>query len=140
MSGGSAPQSWLVDPMGVPDRAAATEVPVEEVQETTVGGALPGVVVVPAHPILDRGREASVQLELFDTEKLGAALVAFSNVAKLVERLGAHQPWMMLPGTTVLGLAGKQGIDAVVVDPAPDVLGPVWTEQSLRRLKEANGG
>lgn len=132
-----APRSWLVDPMEAYDEVD-TSPPVEIAQPTVVGGGLPGVVVVPAHPVAGGHMEASVEFELFETVTLGAALVAFSNVAKLVERLGAHQPWLMLPGAALLGLAGSQRIDAVVLDPAPGVVRSVWTEQSLRQLQEAN--
>lgn len=102
-------------------RAALEPTATPLVPTTTIGGTLPPVVV-PAHPGADG-------VELGDGT---AAVVAFSTVGGLVERLGPDQPWAMVPASTARA-AARRAV-AVVLDPAPGVCAPRWSAPRIDAL------
>lgn len=114
-----------------PAPAARAAVPPTTV-DATVGSSLPPVVVVPAHPGPD-----GVELELIPLGGGTAAVVAFSTVAGLLERLGPDQPWAMVPASTALA-AGRRAA-AVVLDPAPGVCAPRWSAPRVEALAQEVG-
>lgn len=93
---------------------------------------LPNVVVVPAHP---RSDGSGLSIELGNDRGTPVAIV-FSSVKQLIERLGKHQPWIMLPSTKLPGLLGVSDLE-IVKDPIASTCTPVWTEERLQALVEA---
>lgn len=102
---------------------------------TTIGSALPPVVVVPAHP---RVEGSGIELELVRLDGDTAAVVAFSTVAGLVAQLGADQPWLMVRGEAVLALARTAA--TVVLDPVPGTCEQWWTPERVATIGAVRRG
>lgn len=78
-----------------------------------VGDQLPPVVVVPAHPApVGPGYAPTVHVELTRLADDGVAMVAYSNVARLVELLGGQQPWVMLPAGALCSIMQARSVHA----------------------------
>ena len=96
----------------------------------TVGGDLPGVVMVPAHPRLDGSRGFDIELTVSNGRPL---IPAFSTVDGLVRALGEHQPWLGLTpaqiGTVYSGVP-------IVLDPVAGVVEKLWSADRLAALGE----
>ncbi len=92
--------------------------------------ALPGVVYVPAHPVIRAGRP-DIELELRRLGDGSRVLPAFSTRSKLVTALGPAQPWAALPLSEARGLAGDGGVPVVVIDPPVDAGAWRWTARDV---------
>jgi hypothetical protein len=100
--------------------------------ECTVSCDVDRALFVPARPQFGE-RQGDIAIELFRLATGQPVLLAFRSAEALVERLGLYQPWLCLPGETVVSMSG--GI--LLVDPSPDVVQPMWTEERLNALKDA---
>lgn len=126
-----APQSWLEDPFSYePHRDPDPPVPQEP--PTRIGVSMPPVVVIPARP---RSDGQGVEIELSPRVTGDPVALVFSNVERLVERLGRHQPWMMAPSAAVPTLLGTAAI-AIVLDPSEKLCAAQWTAERLRTLED----
>ena len=97
---------------------------------------LPGELVVPVFPF-DGDGFVRIQIQLVrNGERLLAA--GFTSQALLVERLGEFQPWLRMAGDAFFALLGTHRIDGLIIDPLPAQVGPVWTQEALSALDEAN--
>jgi hypothetical protein len=92
--------------------------------------ALPGVVYVPAHPVMSAGRP-DIELEVRRLDDGSRALPAFTTRSKLVAALGPAQPWAALPLSEARGLAGDGGVPVVVIDPPVDAGAWRWTARDV---------
>lgn len=143
------PRSWLVSPVvyaaderrqreqaKLQRQAPAENDSLSAVTETTVGQRhLPSVVVVPAHPVpADR-----VGIELATLLSGVEVAIIFSNVAKLVDRLGKAQPWIMLPSAQLVRQLGSQAT-TIVLDPGPGVVRPRWSPSRVKLFTEVIDG
>jgi hypothetical protein len=126
-----APQSWLEDSFSY-EPSSESDPPVPEEPPTRIGVALPPVVVIPAHPKPD-GR--SVEIELTARVSGDPVAIVFSNVERLIERMGRCQPWAMVPAAAVPSLLGSAAI-TIVLDPSEKICAREWTADRLRTLEE----
>lgn len=126
----AAPQSWLEDSSGYAPKEPPPPVPEEP--PTRIGVSMPPVVVIPARPRSD-GR--GVEIELSSRVTGDPVALVFSNVERLVERLGRYQPWMMAPSAAVPTLLGTAAI-TIVLDPSETICAAQWTSQRLQTLEE----
>ncbi len=133
----AAPQSWLEDSFGRAPKESPPPVPKEppppvaEEPPTRIGVSMPPVVVIPARPKSDGG----VEIELSSRVTGDPVALVFSNVERLVERLGRYQPWMMAPSAAVPALLGTAAI-TIVLDPSETICAAQWTSQRLQTLEE----
>lgn len=115
-----------------PNAGGHTERLVADVGRCVVGGDVDPILVVPAHPQVGEGT-GDVAVELLRLVTGEPVVVAFTSVEGLVETLGRYQPWLRLPGETVVSMSG--GI--LLIDPDRDVVQPIWTEERFKLLKDA---
>lgn len=132
---------WVASP---PDEVCAQWAEVQQAQDEyygagadaapqcTVGGEVPAALFVPAHPQFGE-LEGHIAVELYRLSTGQPVVVAFTTLDGLVEALGRHQPWLQLPGESVVSFS--TGI--LLIDPARDVLQQVWTIERLDSLREA---
>lgn len=106
--------------------ASQAEIP----RETTVGGAMPDTVMVPAHPRPDGSRGFDIELVVSDGRPM---IPAFSSIDALVTMLGEHQPWL---GLTPEQIGAVYAGVPIVLDPVPGVAERVWNADRLTALKE----
>lgn len=98
---------------------------------TKIGVELPKVIVVPAHPHPD---DEGVSIEL-SAEVTGAPVaIVFSNVERLIERLGQHQPWIMVQSAALPQLLGTSAI-SIVLDPLEKTCRTWWTSNRLAAMQ-----
>jgi hypothetical protein len=100
--------------------------------ECTVSCEIDPALFVPARPQFDDS-QGDIAVELFQLATGQPVVMAFSSAEILVDRLGPYQPWLCLPGETIVSMSG--GI--LLVDPSRDVVQPMWTEERLNALKDA---
>lgn len=101
-------------------------------EQCTIGSDVDPVLLVPAHPQFGE-RRGDIAVELFQLATGQPVVIAFRSVETLVDRLGPYQPWLRLPGETVVSLSG--GI--LLIDPDHEVVRPIWTEGRFNALKGA---
>ncbi|HEV3382456.1 MAG TPA: SAV_915 family protein [Trebonia sp.] len=77
------------------------------------GQSLPELVIVPARP----GADEPEMETRYTPDGLEVVLPAFSSVAKLVDMLGRHQPWICVPLSEARQAAMAGGLARVVIDP-----------------------
>ncbi|MEV6098680.1 SAV_915 family protein [Nocardia sp. NPDC051981] len=104
--------------------------PAEVEPPTRIGVGLPAVVVVPVHPRLDDG---GISIELSAEVSGDPVAIIFSTVERLIERLGRHQPWVMIPAVALPELLGTPAI-SIVLDPLPKTCRIWWTSDRLKQL------
>jgi hypothetical protein len=94
---------------------------------------LPEVVFVPAHPLIERGKQ-EIGLEIRRSPDGNQLLPAFTTLDRLVGALGSHQPWVRLPLRSARAIVGLAGIRHVAIDPVPadDVVR--WTSADIIAL------
>jgi hypothetical protein len=95
-------------------------------------------VVVPAFPF-DGDGFGRVQIQLIARAD-GFLAMAFTSAELLRARLGEFQPWLSTSGAALLALLDDSVVDAVLLDPDPDVVAQMWTSDALEALKEINDG
>lgn len=94
---------------------------------TMIGARLPATVVVPAHP---RADNQGISIELSAAVTGAPVAIVFSTVERLIERLGGHQPWIMIPAVALPGLLGTTAI-SIVLDPLEKTCRAQWTGDRL---------
>lgn len=72
------------------------------------------LVVVPAHPGFGPGELVLEARRLSQ----GVVLPVFSSVRLLIDSLGQAQPWAIMPLGKAADLAGTEGVERIVFDPA----------------------
>ncbi len=94
---------------------------------TIIGVDLPDFVVIPAHPSAD---SQGISIELSAAVTGEPVAIVFSNVDRLTERLGVHQPWVMVRSEFLPRLLGTTSI-SVVLDPLEKTCRVQWTSKRL---------
>jgi hypothetical protein len=97
---------------------------------------VPERLVIPVFPF-DGDGFVRLQLQLI---RCGDSLLApgFTRAQLLVERLGEFQPWLSVPGASLVQLVNASAIAGVVIDPASNMVEAVWTREALVALREVN--
>jgi hypothetical protein len=96
------------------------------------------MVVVPAHPM----RVANTVVLGFEARLLPTgqpALLAFTDLEKLVTALGRYQPWVTIDPDRLAEVAKAAGLPTAL-DPSVDNDAPRWTLEQLEALAADNAG
>jgi hypothetical protein len=96
------------------------------------------VLLAPAYPHPSTGpAEIAFETRLLSSGQ--PALMAFTEIDKLVGQLGAYQPWIAVGAQRLVDIARTAKVP-LVLDPIVDPGVPRWTEQGLRALSGSASG